>query len=714
MMVASANAAVIDIMELADGGYEIFSNGARYGGVTNRVAAEKVAQKLSEGNNTINWTPKTNIGGGASTNTTGVRASINKNGTFRSEPFTRAGTEYIREETVGGQIRYKNVATGRYVSNAEALGTNVPTTTSKPGTNLPATTTKPGSNLPTTTSKPGTNLPTTTTKPGSNLPTTTSKPGTNLPTTTTKPGSNLPTTTSKPGTNLPTTTTKPGSNLPTTTSKPGTNLPTTTGGGEGNVPPTGSSPKSVSAPKPGVNVGGVAMGAVGLVTGVIGVADSVKAKETKTTWGDVATGALSGGTALAGVAAIVNAIPVGGQIAYGAAMAAGAAVGATGAVNKMFSETDCDMDPVTGQYACCNVSNLTNIQARYCNIGDEMFAAFPYVRTCMQGKNKYESNWFKARFLDDHWSDTPKVKFCHGYIMPVDGDYKIQPYGSSEETGKVCWKWECADDGLVRNGARCVRSGTASENGVDAVDGTAAAIKVGDPCPVDRLSQYATAGIYIRGGRNGPNAFTCAATACRDGTYLVKNERGESQGWCRAGTAPGGDTLTDVSANGDGVTSGDGNTQNNVLIIIAPDAADIMAQQNIPVPASNNCELGTAGYLMYNGKCITEYEYQEIQRAMVADQQRAATQKIATAVEKINEITSSFKQSVWKNEEGKFNTSRLVSDSVAGVVLGTAGGLITSSVVKKNQVKNGFEDIKCVVGGQVVADYGDEFLVGVQ
>ena len=77
-------------------------------------------------------------------------------------------------------------------------------------------------------------------------------------------------------------------------------------------------------------------------------------------------------------------------------------------------------------------------------------------------------------------------------------------------------------------------------------------------------------------------------------------------------------------------------------------------------------------------------------------------------------MRETFKASVWKDEEGKFNTSRLVSDSIAGVVLGTVGGVVTSSVVKKNQVENGFEDIKCTVGGQTVADWGDEFRVGIQ
>lgn len=86
----------------------------------------------------------------------------------------------------------------------------------------------------------------------------------------------------------------------------------------------------------------------------------------------------------------------------------------------------------------------------------------------------------------------------------------------------------------------------------------------------------------------------------------------------------------------------------------------------------------------------------------------------ATSVAKLESIAGQIKTTVWKDTEGNFNTSRLISDSVAGVVLGTAGGLITSSVVKKSQVKNGFEDINCTVGGQVVSGWGDQFNVGIQ
>ncbi len=87
---------------------------------------------------------------------------------------------------------------------------------------------------------------------------------------------------------------------------------------------------------------------------------------------------------------------------------------------------------------------------------------------------------------------------------------------------------------------------------------------------------------------------------------------------------------------------------------------------------------------------------------------------ITTTYNHLKSIHDKFNVTVWKDAEGNFNTARLASDSIAGVVLGTAGGLITSHVVKKNQVENGFEDIKCTIGGQNVAAWGDQFRVGIQ
>ncbi len=68
----------------------------------------------------------------------------------------------------------------------------------------------------------------------------------------------------------------------------------------------------------------------------------------------------------------------------------------------------------------------------------------------------------------------------------------------------------------------------------------------------------------------------------------------------------------------------------------------------------------------------------------------------------------------WKTADGKFNTTRLASDLSAGVVLGTVGGVVSGVVIKKKQVEKGFDALHCTVGGQKIADWGDEFSVGLQ
>ena len=102
-----------------------------------------------------------------------------------------------------------------------------------------------------------------------------------------------------------------------------------------------------------------------------------------------------------------------------------------------------------------------------------------------------------------------------------------------------------------------------------------------------------------------------------------------------------------------------------------------------------------------NGKCEYTAEY-------IAKMESELDAKYAS----LSATIGGLEKSVWRDEDGNFNTARLVSDSVAGVVLGTVGGIVTSNLVKKAQVKQGFEDIGCYIGGQSVAGYGDEFTVG--
>lgn len=76
--------------------------------------------------------------------------------------------------------------------------------------------------------------------------------------------------------------------------------------------------------------------------------------------------------------------------------------------------------------------------------------------------------------------------------------------------------------------------------------------------------------------------------------------------------------------------------------------------------------------------------------------------------------TAQDEASVWKTESGNFNGARLASDLTAGVVLGTVGGIVTGNIIKKNQIKKGYEVLHCTIGGQTVADWGDEFNVGLR
>ena len=96
------------------------------------------------------------------------------------------------------------------------------------------------------------------------------------------------------------------------------------------------------------------------------------------------------------------------------------------------------------------------------------------------------------------------------------------------------------------------------------------------------------------------------------------------------------------------------------------------------------------------------------------EQTTVVNAEISRYYSRLAEIRAGLKINEWRDAEGKFNTARLASDSIAGVVLGTVGGIVTSKLVKKNQLKKGFEDLDCNIGGQKVADYGDTFRVGLQ
>jgi hypothetical protein len=59
-----------------------------------------------------------------------------------------------------------------------------------------------------------------------------------------------------------------------------------------------------------------------------------------------------------------------------------------------------------------------------------------------------------------------------------------------------------------------------------------------------------------------------------------------------------------------------------------------------------------------------------------------------------------------------YQKKRIISDTVAGVILGTGGGFLANHIIKNNQLSSGFDSISCQIAGQPVADWGDQFRIG--
>ena len=142
------------------------------------------------------------------------------------------------------------------------------------------------------------------------------------------------------------------------------------------------------------------------------------------------------------------------------------------------------------------------------------------------------------------------------------------------------------------------------------------------------------------------------------------------------------------------------------------DAAVATAITTIEKQCANNGAKCDAGIFLDNIEIINNAIAGGTCALPVNDE--AALKRIEEKVKSVEKRFGDLDVSVWTTAEGNFNGARLASDSIAGVVLGTTGALITSNVVKKNQIKSGFEDIVCTVGGQTVGNYGDEITVGIK
>lgn len=225
--------------------------------------------------------------------------------------------------------------------------------------------------------------------------------------------------------------------------------------------------------------------------------------------------------------------------------------------------------------------------------------------------------------------------------------------------------------------------------------------KVGEPCSAaDLNAANATAGKYIKVG----NKVSCAASACKPGAYSVYRDD-VYQGWCvfpsycKAGShleiIDGTKTkLKCISDTNPTVVEEPDDDDFESPVDDTPTGDDNVVDDNNPDNNADNTKQNTFEPVVLSTAAIEK--------------------KITDAYKEFGNLTNDLKTKKWRNADGKFNTARLASDGVAGVVLGTTAGLVTAHVVKKGQIKNGYEDIKCSIGGQTVSDWGDELTVGVR
>jgi hypothetical protein len=85
---------------------------------------------------------------------------------------------------------------------------------------------------------------------------------------------------------------------------------------------------------------------------------------------------------------------------------------------------------------------------------------------------------------------------------------------------------------------------------------------------------------------------------------------------------------------------------------------------------------------------------------------------VQTSMRVLNNFVATADVSVWVTKDGKFNYARLGTDVASGVVMGTVGGLVSNAIIKKNQLEKGMDGYYCTVDDDIVADYGDEFIIG--
>ncbi|MDR1361161.1 MAG: hypothetical protein LBJ18_02525 [Rickettsiales bacterium] len=363
-----------------------------------------------------------------------------------------------------------------------------------------------------------------------------------------------------------------------------------------------------------------------------------------------------------------------------------------------YLDDDCMKDGQTGVVYGCNT---TKTKIPFTDIGVfnkcpdnpvkdgvKIFSSFPKVMQCSAGATA------------DRWIEVSQ-SFCPGFPAVSSVPANAKAAYAKSATKDACWGWKCNDTYGFNDKFECVKMCT--HNGVQYTVGTKLA------CEGDGID-FATSTC----GTDGTFG-NCIIERCKSTHSLVG-------GKCVRKSAP--------------------------KPPVVPTPTPTPGPEPAPLPAAFNCDQKTLDWLNqvkldYSSEaeivakadailtyCLTDSSRNQsslnvqvaelnalIDALKIKNQKEKAKKDSLVKIEEMSKsITTGngLDKSHWKNADGGFNTSRLVSDSVAGVVLGTAGGLITSNIIKKNQIKGGFEDISCTIAGQNVADFGDEFQVGIR
>ncbi|MBO4583094.1 MAG: hypothetical protein J5714_03515 [Alphaproteobacteria bacterium] len=342
---------------------------------------------------------------------------------------------------------------------------------------------------------------------------------------------------------------------------------------------------------------------------------------------------------------------------------------------------------------------------------------------------------------------------CSGYNKTDATHGSLFQLRCQENRNLLCWAIECDDSNMVpdSNGICVAKKKPSDDTCTAVIKGSTVVLNRGEESSIDLTAAECSAAVKVAhgGGSMDPNGLyhfycgpMCKKVSCQQGYENDENgvciKKGNKK-TCREQRAgmsieaiaccdTGTDAVWDKPIKGKcnckdsnahfEIIGGRGQCVANVTPppVVIPPVIPVTQPCTDPDNMDSDCRCTIiAETVERGGRCVCVDYNKEIKNGKceyTAEYIAKMESELDAKYASLSATIGGLEKSVWRDEDGNFNTARLVSDSVAGVVLGTVGGIVTSNLVKKAQVKQGFEDIGCYIGGQSVAGYGDEFTVG--